>query len=139
MHIVSSSAADREFICCRLTDRNGPKGEAVAREMVRKTWFGAIFAYCAIRDINCCKCAMLAIRCCLRLSATVSSVRHASTRACAVSCGRAVDDVYGPLKSLKGFTRVTLRPGETTVATLPLPRETYVRFDPQSNTMRQLW
>ena len=49
---------------------------------------------------------------------------------------RSHDDEGGPLQSLKGFTRITLKPGEQGVATIPIPRETFERWDAETNTMR---
>ena len=49
---------------------------------------------------------------------------------------RSHDDEGGPLRSLKGFTRITLKPGEQGVATIPIPRETFERWDAETNTMR---
>ena len=49
---------------------------------------------------------------------------------------RALDDPDCPLKSLKGFSRITLAPGQKGTATIALPRETFERWDALTNTMR---
>lgn len=49
---------------------------------------------------------------------------------------RRCDDVDGPLKSLKAFKRVTLKPGETQKVDIALDNETFTLFDPATNTMR---
>ena len=49
---------------------------------------------------------------------------------------RALDDPDGPLKSLKGFSRITLAPGQKGTATIALPREAFERWDALTNTMR---
>jgi len=49
---------------------------------------------------------------------------------------RALDDPDGQLKSLKGFSRITLAPGQKGTATIALPRETFERWDALTNTMR---
>ena len=51
---------------------------------------------------------------------------------------RSLDDPNGPIRSLKGFARVTLRPGERQTVTIPLSQDVFERFDPQSNTMRPM-
>ena len=45
-------------------------------------------------------------------------------------------DKEGPLKSLRAFQRVTLKPGESRTVTIDLPRERFEGWDVQSNTMR---
>lgn len=45
-------------------------------------------------------------------------------------------DKEGPLKTLKGFTRVELGAGETQNATISLPRESFECWDEGTNTMR---
>lgn len=45
-------------------------------------------------------------------------------------------DSDGPLKTLRGFARVTLEAGSTTTAVVDLPRESFEWWDPESNTMR---
>lgn len=47
-----------------------------------------------------------------------------------------IDDVDGPIKSLKAFKRVTLKAGETQVVTIDLPRKSFEGWDAQTNTMR---
>lgn len=45
-------------------------------------------------------------------------------------------DVQGPQKSLRGFSRVVLQPGETRVVTIAMPRERFQLWDTSTNTMR---
>lgn len=49
---------------------------------------------------------------------------------------RRCDDVDGPLKSLKAFKRVTLKPGESKTVGIALDNEAFTLFDPSTNTMR---
>ena len=49
---------------------------------------------------------------------------------------RYLDDAEAPLKTLRGFQRVTLKAGEERTVTLQLPAERFEFFDPQTNTMR---
>ena len=49
---------------------------------------------------------------------------------------RRCDDVDGPLKTLKAFERVTLKPGETKNVEIKLDDEAFTLFDPTTNTMR---
>ena len=49
---------------------------------------------------------------------------------------RDLQDVDGPLKSLRAFKRVTVKAGQTATATLPLTRESFEFWDAQTNTMR---
>lgn len=49
---------------------------------------------------------------------------------------KALDDTEGPLKSLCAFRRVALKAGESTLVSVSLPRESFERFDPATNTMR---
>lgn len=49
---------------------------------------------------------------------------------------RCNDDTDGPIKSLRGFTRVSLKAGETKTVSIDAPREAFERFDPETNTMR---
>ena len=51
---------------------------------------------------------------------------------------RSVEDIDGPLKSLKAFKRVHLAAGERKRVVLELPAESFERFDVNSNTMRIL-
>ena len=51
---------------------------------------------------------------------------------------RSLDDPDGPIRSLKGFARVTLQPGERQTVALPLTDEVFERFDSATNTMRSL-
>ena len=51
---------------------------------------------------------------------------------------RSLDDAEGPIRSLKGFARVTLRPGERQTVMIPLTASVFERFDPQTNTIRSL-
>ena len=45
-------------------------------------------------------------------------------------------DEEGPLKTLRGYQRVTLKPGETRTVTICLPRERFETWDAASNSMR---
>lgn len=49
---------------------------------------------------------------------------------------RCVDDKEGPLKTLRGYSRVELAAGSTKQVTIDVPESTFERFDPQTNTMR---
>lgn len=49
---------------------------------------------------------------------------------------RRCDDADGPLKSLKAFKRITLKPGETKNVEITLDNESFTLFDPSTNTMR---
>lgn len=49
---------------------------------------------------------------------------------------RRVDDVEGPIKSLKAFKRISLKPGQTMKVDLELPAERFECFDTKSNAMR---
>ena len=51
---------------------------------------------------------------------------------------RRCDDVDGPLKTLKAFERVTLKPGETKSVEIILDEEAFTLFDPSTNTMRSV-
>ena len=45
-------------------------------------------------------------------------------------------DVDGPLKTLRAFQRVTLKPGQSKDVEIDLPRESFEGWDVQTNTMR---
>jgi len=47
-------------------------------------------------------------------------------------------DVDGPLKSLRGYARVSLKAGEEKMASIDMPRENFEVWDAQTNTMRVL-
>lgn len=47
-----------------------------------------------------------------------------------------MDDVDGPIKSLKAYKRVTLKAGETQKVSIDLPRKSFEGWDAQTNTMR---
>ena len=47
-----------------------------------------------------------------------------------------IGDVDGPVKSLKAFWRVNLKPGESQKVTIDLPRKSFEGWDAQTNTMR---
>ena len=47
-----------------------------------------------------------------------------------------IGDVDGPVKSLKAFRRVNLKPGESQKVTIDLPRKSFEGWDAQTNTMR---
>ena len=49
---------------------------------------------------------------------------------------RNLQDTEGPLKSLRGFQRVTLTPGQTQTIAIPLSRQSFEFWDPETNTMR---
>lgn len=49
---------------------------------------------------------------------------------------KATDDTDGPMKSLCGFKRVTLKAGESRTVSIDVPQSSFMRFDPQTNTMR---
>ena len=51
---------------------------------------------------------------------------------------RRVDDQGGPVRALRGYKRVTLKPGESTRVSIPIDDETFETFDPSTNTMRVL-
>jgi len=51
---------------------------------------------------------------------------------------RRTDDAQGPVRSLRGFARVTLKPGEEQTVSLPLSAATFECFDASTNTMRVL-
>ena len=49
---------------------------------------------------------------------------------------RRTADTEGPLKALRAYQRVTLRPGESREVTIALPRERFENWDATTNTMR---
>ncbi|MBR5749216.1 MAG: glycoside hydrolase family 3 C-terminal domain-containing protein [Prevotella sp.] len=49
---------------------------------------------------------------------------------------RNLNDPHGPLKSLKGYTQVSLDPGQMKTVTIDLPRERFEGWDVKTNTMR---
>jgi beta-glucosidase len=49
---------------------------------------------------------------------------------------RRVADTNGPLKSLRAYSQVTLRPSESKTLNIPLPRERFEGWDEKTNTMR---
>ena len=49
---------------------------------------------------------------------------------------RNLQDAEGPLKSLRAFQRVDLKAGQTQTVTLPLTRNSFEFWDPETNTMR---
>ncbi len=49
---------------------------------------------------------------------------------------RRTNDTTGPKKSLKAFSRVTLKAGERQTVSIDLPRERFEGWDAQTNTMR---
>ena len=49
---------------------------------------------------------------------------------------RRTNDTAGPKKSLKAFSRVTLKAGERQTVSIDLPRERFEGWDAQTNTMR---
>jgi beta-glucosidase len=49
---------------------------------------------------------------------------------------RNLADTNGPLKSLRGFRDVHLKPGQTTTATIVLDKKSFEFWDAETNTMR---
>ena len=49
---------------------------------------------------------------------------------------RNLQDAEGPLKSLRGFQRVTLNPGQSQTVSIPLSRQSFEFWDAETNTMR---
>ena len=49
---------------------------------------------------------------------------------------RDLSDKEGPLKSLRGFKKVHLKPGQTTTATIALDKKSFEFWDAETNTMR---
>ena len=49
---------------------------------------------------------------------------------------RNLNDPDGPLKSLRGYTQVALKPGEAKTVTIDLPRSSFEGWDVKTNTMR---
>ena len=49
---------------------------------------------------------------------------------------RNISDAEGPLKSLRGFQRVSVKAGQKTTVTLPLERKSFEFWDAETNTMR---
>ena len=47
-----------------------------------------------------------------------------------------MDDVDGPIKSLKAFKRVSLKAGERQMISIELPRKSFEGWDAQTNTIR---
>ena len=47
-------------------------------------------------------------------------------------------DKGGPLKTLRGYQRITLKPGEAKTVTIEVPRERFETWDPKTNSMRVL-
>lgn len=45
-------------------------------------------------------------------------------------------DSEGPVKTLRGYQRVSLKAGESSIVTIPLPRERFEWWDATTNTMR---
>ena len=50
---------------------------------------------------------------------------------------RDLSDSDGPLKSLRGFTRVDVKAGQTAEARIELPAKAFAFFDPQTNTVHE--
>jgi beta-glucosidase len=48
---------------------------------------------------------------------------------------RSLDDHGGPIKTLRGFKRVNLKKGETKNVTIDLTKDTFERFDTNTNTV----
>ena len=51
---------------------------------------------------------------------------------------RRAEDTDGPLRTLRGYQRVTLNPGQTADAVITLDAEAFETFDPSTNSMRVL-
>ena len=49
---------------------------------------------------------------------------------------RNMADKGGPLKTLRGYQRITLKPGEAKTVTIELPRERFETWDAKTNSMR---
>ena len=49
---------------------------------------------------------------------------------------RRTADTEGPLKTLRAYQRIELKPGESRRVSIDLPRERFENWDPQTNTMR---
>ena len=49
---------------------------------------------------------------------------------------RRVEDKEGPIKSLKAFKRIPLKPGQQQLVEIELPAERFECFDTKSNAMR---
>ena len=49
---------------------------------------------------------------------------------------RDLSDKEGPLKSLRGFKKVQLKPGQTATATIALDKKSFEFWDAETNTMR---
>jgi beta-glucosidase len=49
---------------------------------------------------------------------------------------RRIDDVNGPIKTLKAFKRITLKAGEKQNICIDMPRESFEVWDAETNTMR---
>jgi beta-glucosidase len=49
---------------------------------------------------------------------------------------RNIADTDGPLKTLRGFKRITLNADETQTVEIDMPRERFEGWDKQTNTMR---
>jgi beta-glucosidase len=49
---------------------------------------------------------------------------------------RDLQDKEGPLKSLRGFLRVSVKAGQTEKVTIQLTRKSFEFFDTETNTMR---
>jgi beta-glucosidase len=49
---------------------------------------------------------------------------------------RNLADKEGPLKALRGYTQVTLAPGESRTVSIDLPRTSFEGWDIKTNTMR---
>jgi beta-glucosidase len=51
---------------------------------------------------------------------------------------RRIADIDGPLKTLKAFKRVNIKPGKHTLVVIDMPRERFEVWDSSTNTMRVL-
>ena len=71
-----------------------------------------------------------------RVTVDVTNTGHRDgTEIVQVYVSRPGDD-GGPLKTLRGFTRVPLKAGETSTAVIDMPRESFCWWDTGTNTMR---
>ena len=78
------------------------------------------------------QCSMVNVQCKIR-----NTGRREGTETVQVYLRR-TDDPDGPLKTLRAYQRVTLKPGQSRTVSIPLPRERFETWDAATNTMRVL-
>ena len=61
--------------------------------------------------------------------------KHPGTETVQVYMRRTADSA-GPLKTLRAYQRITLKPGESRQTVIPFPRERFENWDSQTNSMR---